>query len=176
MAIPVTLEDARHQLQMAADDTARDDEITGFIADAAAWVEDYTGHVLEPRDVTEQFSSFDQIAFRAWPIAAAAVPIVTYASGNVAATQVTAVRPVVTSRPVRIVPWIGERWPRLTPDSITVTIRAGYAPGDVVPRNIRRAMLVLIAAYDGDREGGELFQKAEATARRLCGSLRLRGL
>lgn len=176
MAVPVTLEDARRQLRLAPDDTSQDDELQGFIADAEAWVESYTGHVLIARDVTETFAAFDQIAFRAWPIAASAVPIVTYAAGSVAAGQVTDVRPQVTRRPVKVIPWIGSSWPRVSPDSVTVTIRAGYGVDDRVPGELRRAMLVLIAAYDADREGGELFQKAEATARRLCRDLRIGGL
>jgi hypothetical protein len=55
-------------------------------------------------------------------------------------------------------------------------MRAGYEAGDAVPGNFRRAMLMLISAYDSDREGGEVFQKAEASARRLCGRLRARSL
>jgi hypothetical protein len=37
-------------------------------------------------------------------------------------------------------------------------------------------MLVLITAYDDDREGGDVFQQAEATARRLCRDYRFRAL
>lgn len=176
MAVPVSLEDARRQLRLASDDTSQDDELTTFIADAAAWVEGYTGHVLVARDVTETFAGFDEVAFRAWPIASDAVPVLTYAAGASVAVPITAVRARIARRPVRVVPWIGSSWPRVTPDSVTVTIRAGYEDGATVPGEIRRAMLILIAAYDADREGGELFQKAEATARRICRDLRIGGL
>ena len=58
----------------------------------------------------------------------------------------------------------------------TVTVRAGYESPDDVPRDLRRAMLVLIGAYDADREGGDILAKAEASARRLCDRHRLRRL
>ena len=74
-------------------------------------------------------------------------------------------------------PAIGSRWPSVAAGTpVTVTYRAGYENGDEVPRNIRRAMLLLIGAYDEDHEGGDIFTKAEAAARRLCGSLRARRL
>jgi hypothetical protein len=58
----------------------------------------------------------------------------------------------------------------------TVTIRVGYESADEVPRDLRRAMLLLIAAYDADREGGDVFAKAEDAARRLCRRYRLHRL
>jgi hypothetical protein len=45
-----------------------------------------------------------------------------------------------------------------------------------VPGNFRRAMLVLIAAYDADREGGDILAKADVAATRMCRGFRFRGL
>ncbi len=176
MAIPVSPVDARRQLRMEIDDDSRDDDIAGWIDDAAGWVENYTGHVLVARDVTETFYGFGAIRPRAWPIASNAAVSVSY-PGTPDPIVVAGARVEISSRPARIMPAIGARWPSVAAGTpVTVTYRAGYEDGDEVPRNIRRAMLLLISAYDEDREGGDIFAKAEAAARRLCGSLRVRRL
>ena len=176
MAVPVSLEDAKRQLRQGGEalDAERLAEVTGFITDAAAWVEGYTGQLLVAADVEEQFRVPGRaLLLRSWPIKAAAVPA--FASDG--PTTIAGARLDVTSRPARIVPARGTCWPLTSADQVlTVTIRAGYEPSDTVPGNIRRAMLVLISAYDQDREGGDVFQAAEATARRLCTDLRLRRL
>jgi uncharacterized phiE125 gp8 family phage protein len=178
MAIPVTLADARLQLKMEPDDTSRDTELQGFIADAAAWVESYTGHILVAREVTETFPGFGRLALRAWPIKADAVVALSYTAGLIGPVIVTGARLAAGSaRPARVHPAFGTVWPHtgLT-GTVSVTVRAGYEPGDPVPGNFRRAMLVLIGACDEDREGGDLFAKAEAAAKSLCRGFRARGL
>lgn len=176
MPVPVSLEDAKRQLRVELDDDERDDEIRGFIADAVAWIENYTGHILEARDVTAEFGSFYDISFREWPIAAGAVPTVTYPSAD-GTVSVNDVRAIVHRRPVRVLPWNGTRWPSVAADTgAAATIRAGYEDGDRVPGVFRRVMLMLIAAYDDDREGGAAFQKAEETAHALCRGLRPRSV
>jgi len=170
----VSLRDAKAQLQREQDNTDDDAEITDFIADASAWVEGYTGHVLTARNVTERFRVPPRaIELQAWPIAPDAV--LTVEDG--ALVPVADVRLDITRRPARIFCDRGMAWPlRRTDEYLTVTVRAGYESPNDVPREIRRAMLVLISGYDNDREGGEIFAKAEASARRICGRLRLRRL
>ncbi len=175
MAIPVTLEDARRQIRLEADDVSRDDDLIGWIADAAAWVEDYTGQILTEREVTEHVSGFRPVELRAWPIAADAIPGVAYIGAGGAPIAIPGARLDITRRPARVFPGTGLFWPfRNSEQAFTVTITAGYPDAASVPGNIRRAMLLLIGAYDADREGGEIFAKAEEAARRLCGRLRLR--
>ena len=175
MAIPVTLEDARRQIRLEVDDDSRDDDLTGWIADAAAWVENYTGQILAEREVTEHVSGFKPVELRAWPIAADAIPGVAYIGTGGAPIAIPGARLDITRRPARVFPGTGLFWPfRNSEQAFTVTITAGYPDAASVPGNIRRAMLLLIGAYDADREGGEIFAKAEASARLLCGSLRLR--
>jgi hypothetical protein len=84
MTLPVSLADARSQLRLEEDDQSRDADLVGYIADAAAWVENYTGHILVARDVTEQFRGFEAVDLRAWPIKPAAVAGIAYldASGS----------------------------------------------------------------------------------------------
>lgn len=172
----VSLEDARRQLRLGSD-TSRDQELQDWITDAQGWIEDYTGHTLSLRDVSQTFTGFDTMALRAWPVAASAVPVVTYTDQAGQAITVPAARIDASRRPVRAVPKIGTRWPSVAAGTtVTVTVAAGYASADDVPRNFRRAALLLIGAYDADREGGEIMQAAEQTARRLCGGKRARSL
>lgn len=173
MAIPVTIADARRQVKLEADDDSRDAELNGFIADAAAWVESYTGLILVARDV-------DNVArvppnfleLKGWPIKADAT-----VTATVDGMPLTGARLDVSRRPARLLPAIGTTWPMSRTDQILmITVRAGYEPGDVVPGNIRRAMLVLIGAYDADYEGGGIFAKAEAAAKSLCRYFRVNRL
>ncbi len=165
MAIPVTLDDAKRQLKV--DDAEQDVEIKGFIADAAAWVERYTGHILIARDVIERFDGFGRLHLRAWPIKPDASIGIGYTRAAGTATNLYGARIASHDRPALIIPAAGACWPALA-TGVTVSVRAGYEDADEVPGNFRRAMLVLIGAYDADREGGEILQTAEATARRLC--------
>ncbi len=174
MAIPVTLEDAKRQLRMVLADTTRDDEIRGFISDAAAWVESYTGHLFVAGDVTETFRGCGPATLRAWPIKGDAVAVVAGAINGVVATATTQLD--ISRGRARVSPGVGG-WPFLPSGAaFTVTVRAGYEDGEQVPGKLRRAMLILIAAYDADREGGDLLAKAEDSARRQCSSYRVRRL
>lgn len=167
MALPVTLAQAKAQLRVDGDE--QDVEIDRFIRDAAAWVETHTGHILEARDVTESFVGFKPVSLRAWPIFDAAVPGVAYVDAGGAAVAVLGARLDLRRRPARVLPAAGAFWNFTNADQpFSVTVRAGYENPDDVPGNVRRAMLLLIGAYDADREGGDVFVKAEAAARRLC--------
>lgn len=175
MPIPVSIEDARRQVQLDEGDTSQDADLNDFIADAAAWVERYTGHILVAREVTERFSSFDRLSLRAWPIKPDTVVGIGYTPATGAVTNLYGARLASSDRPAVVVPAAGARWPACG-SAVTVLVRAGYEDTDEVPRGMRRAMLVLISAYDSDREGGDIFAKAEASARRLCGDYRLHKL
>lgn len=177
MAIPVSLKDAARHLRYEDGEElspGRQTEIEDFITDAATWVERYTGHILVEREIVEPFYGPAPARLRAWPIKQGATATIGYTDDD--GSEVTLLpRPIdILSRPARfnpprgVPPFAGPARP------YTVTVTAGYAEGDKVPGNFRRAMLVLIAAYDADREGGDLFKKAEATARSLCADYRLR--
>ena len=177
MAIPVSLEDAARHLRYEDGEElppGREADIMGFITDAAAWVERYTGHILVEREVVEPFYGLATAQLRAWPIKADATATIGYTADDGSAAMVPALgldraaRPARFAPPRGIVPFVGRARP------YTVTVTAGYGDDDAVPGNFRRAMLVLIAAYDADREGGDRFKKAEAAARSLCSDFRRR--
>ncbi|TCP91885.1 hypothetical protein C8J42_103577 [Sphingomonas sp. PP-CE-1A-559] len=174
MAIPVSIEDARRQVRLDEDDDSQDADLNVSIVDAAAWVERYTGHILVARDVVEVFRVPPRaVELRAWPVKPDAVPMVTYDD----TVAVPGVRLDRTGRPARVLAAQGSCWPLTRTDQLLrVAIRAGYEPGDIVPGNFRRAMLILISAYESDREGGDIFQKAETAAKSLCRDFRARNL
>ena len=75
--------------------------------------------------------------------------------------------------PARVLPPSGPFYSFLGSEQLfTVTIRAGYEPSDTFPQDLCSATLILLTAFDQDRAGGDLFQKAEATARMICADLR----
>ncbi|NVD43481.1 phage head-tail connector protein [Qipengyuania atrilutea] len=165
MALPVSLDDAKRQLKFT--DASQDELVADYILDAASWVEEYTGHLLEPREITERFASFTRLRLSGWPIVGGPVAVKTLTSTG--ETVVDGAWLYAVSRPGSVLPASGTHWPRLLDgEMVEVSYTAGYADPADVPRNFRRAMLLLITAYETDREGGEVFQKAEATAKRLC--------
>lgn len=176
MPIPVTIADARRQLRLEVDDESRDDDLTAYIADAAAWVETITGHILVGRDVKMMFPGQSHAILSAWPIKPDSIPMISF-DGDDGEPVAFDARLEVYGRPARVVPLAGFPWPFTSADQrFAVTIRAGYEAGDVVPGDLKRAMLILITAYDEDREGGALFQTAVESARMLCEPFRVIGL
>lgn len=177
MAFPVSLEEARRQIKLEADDQSQDGDLTIFLADAVSWVEQYTGHLLSAREVTETFLGFGPVELRAWPIKPDAVPGVAYIDASGAPVAITGARLDLSRSRARVMPGDGRFWPFHDAEQVfTVTIQAGYAEDEAIPGNMRRAILMLVGAFDADREGGEVFTRAEAAARKLCGSYRNRRL
>lgn len=119
--------------------------------------------------MTESIGGSGLLELRAWPIKPTAVAEVTYADAAGLPVSLPAVRLDVSRRPARLYPAYGTGWPyAATRQGITVKIRAGYEAEDEIPGSMRRAILMLVGAYDLDREGGDVAAKAEAAATRLC--------
>lgn len=163
MIEPITVEEARAHLRI--DGTDEDTAIAGYIRDARDWVEVYTGHILVRREVTETFSDLRRVRLRAWPIAADAVPVVIAARQPVVGAGLA-----VGNRPVQLVPATGAIFPQIVPSigAVSVRVVAGYADATEIPGIFMRAMLLLIGGYYADREGGDVFVKAEEAAKSLC--------
>ncbi|MGB7407160.1 MAG: head-tail connector protein [Pontixanthobacter sp.] len=176
MALPVSLDEAKAQLRILDDE--QDIEIEGFIRDAASWVEDYTGHILEPRAATEQFDQRGPVHLKAWPIADGQPVLVDHEAPDGTVTSIAGAKIRTERRPAFVFGSNGTLWPfpANAGTRFSVTVEAGYDDPQDVPRNLRRAMLVLIGGYDADREGGEVFQAAEKTAMSLCRHFKYRKL
>ncbi len=166
----ITLDEAKRQLRLTPSNTSQDEEIKGFLADAQSWVTGYTGFLFSPQTVTESFRvPGRRIALRSWPIQPGAVVAVSYPAPNGSAAAIQDISTEIVRGRLSLSPLAGRCWPLHDPSqTLTVTVEAGLPAGVAVPGEIRRAVLMLIGAYDDDREGGETIAKAEATARRLC--------
>lgn len=169
---PITEDAARAQLRLGDADAPL---LGGNITAAREWVENYTGHLLAEREVTEAVTLGDNVTLRAWPIASDAVPTVGYLDDSGAVVAIPA-RIDARARPARLLP-VGTRWPAVPCGArITVTVTAGYRSTADVPASFQQAMLVLVTAYHEDREGGDMTERAEAAARGLCRWARWRRL
>jgi uncharacterized phiE125 gp8 family phage protein len=169
MPEPLTLDEAKKQLRVDSD--GDDSFIEEKIIAAREWVEDYTGLVLTRREVTESLSGLlARTALRAWPVAADQ-PITIAYRDQVGAEQVIADAVIrAATRPALIFPAAGSRWPLGWPATgvVDATFTAGFASAAEIPQGLKQAMLVMLTAFYEDREGGDVFAKAEETAKSLC--------
>jgi uncharacterized phiE125 gp8 family phage protein len=167
---PVTL--AQAKLNARVESTREDGLIAGWIITGRRWVENYTGHILVARDVTEQFTGFSRLQLHAWPIATDAVPTVSYSDAAGSSVTVAAIGASLLRRPAWVVPAAGSRWPSIGyRTSVTVKIRAGYASPADVPAEFKSAILLIVKGLYDDRR---LTPEIEASARLLCNEARRR--
>jgi len=150
MVEPVTLEEIAQHLRIVADD--EDAMVIAMGIAAREWVENYTGLTLARREVTEVFSSFEQLrTLSAWPIAADASPVVRYAASSGAALTIDGATVVSFLRPCPISPAAGTRWP-LGAGPVAVTILAGPDAHEDVPASLKAAILLIVGNLYAHRE------------------------
>lgn len=157
---PVPLETAKLHLGVTFD--TDDDLITDFMAAAVDLIEGQTGLVLSQRTVIESASGFEgAIRLRAWPVASVDRIVYHDLLGVPGTLDPTFYRVANAARPARVVP-IGF-WPRCHAGhgSVLVTMTAGFASEDQVPRTISQAVLMLTAEFYANREVGALSKEAE---------------
>lgn len=159
-------------LRIDGDD--EDPTLLDLRAAAIEWVESWTGHLLTRRTTVEGFDGFARIALDAWPIVS--VDSVGYLDSAGVATTVdpAAYRLVAVARPARVVLNVGRAWPvaQRGDDMVTVTVTAGYATADAVPRQLRQAAMMIVAGLYENREVGGLSADVERAATSLCRSYR----
>lgn len=173
MAEPVSLATAKAHLRVL--DNNEDTPITGYIKAAREWVENYTGHVLVQREITEQrdqFGSFIELHRR--PVLDTPEVEIAYVDTD-GTEQAYADAVFQSSRfPARIYPALDGSWPSLWEHGgVTVTYTAGYEAGEE-PQQLLEAMLVLIAGMHANR--GTLPTETTKAAESLCDPYRAPGL
>ena len=148
----LTVTEAKKYLRYDAADTSQDDPL-GIIVDAAQrWIENYTGHILVQRTVTQTFNAFPTAAplyfdLRYKPYVADSLAISYLATGLVAATfeDFTIHAHEGTQRVIPDTEWPGAF------QAVTLSYTAGYADIDAVPDDLIHALCIYAAATDQER-------------------------
>lgn len=150
---PITLSEAKRQLDIADDDTAHDDQISDLIVMARELIEADTGHIVgtrtfqETRDCWPWFSD-GYIELLRRPVAS--ITSIQYV--DVAGASQTWASSNYVFDGNRVTPAIflayGKSWPsiRSQENAITITYVAGYAKRGLVPQLLKQAVVLQVVA------------------------------
>jgi uncharacterized phiE125 gp8 family phage protein len=167
MSVDLTLAKAHCRVTHSAEDTL----ITQYMASAKAWVERYTGLLVEETEVTDSFLEFgDYLQLTRGPFVALVEIAYTDTSGD---PQVVADARVQDGK---IYPPL-TGWPSIeTYSMITVTYDAGYGGYNPVPEELTAAQLLLIGHWYNHREAvviGDAANEVPFAVEALAGPFRL---
>lgn len=172
MAEPLTLSEAKAHLRKLTDD--EDTLITSYIVAAREWVENYTGHILVSRTITETFSAFgDYLSLRYRPVTALGDIDYFDADGDATVYEGGVLR--THAYPAKVYPPTGTTFPTIGTDTgITVEYTAGYDSGDV-PTVFKQAMRLLIGHWYERRAGvsADTLEEVPLAVKSLCGPFRV---
>lgn len=162
---PVSLATAKAQCRVL--DDSEDNLIAAYIVAAREWVENYTGHILVRREISQSFNGFSpyfELFHR--PI----VDVTGIAYADTAGTdQVLDGFAQTTGRyPFRVYP--DEQPSVRSNSSVVVTYVAGYAEGEQ-PQSLIQAMLLLIGHWFANRQGvvvGDTATEVPLAVHSLC--------
>lgn len=173
MAEPLTLTEAKAQCRVTT--TAEDTLITSYIVAAREWVENYTGHILVSRTITETFSAFgDYLTLRYRPVTALGDIDYTDADGEAAVYEAGILR--THAYPAKVYPPYGTTFPTIQTDTgISVEYTAGYANAADVPQAFKQAMYLLIGHWYATRGGvsADSMEEVPLAVKSLCGPFRV---
>ena len=146
-AEPVSLATAKAHLRIT--DDSEDTLIGHYIRAAREWIENYTGHILVRRPVTQMFDRFSPyLELHKRPVAS--VEEIAYTDTDGIAQTVADYAQTTGRYPFRLYP---DELPSIqTYSTITVTFTAGYAEGEE-PQALVQAMLLLIGHWFTTRAG-----------------------
>lgn len=142
---PVTLDQAKQQVEVLLADHTYDALLTDYIAAAREYVENRSGHILIERDLVEYRACFGEWIETKRPITDVLTVGYSDADGNPATVDSYVVAP-----PNRIYP--DGSWPTVQAgSSIRLEYTAGYPAGDE-PRALLQAIKMLVAHWFSQRE------------------------
>lgn len=171
MAEPLTATEAKAHLRVTT--TAEDTLITSYIVAAREWVENWTGHVLVSRAITETFGEWgDYLTLRYRPVTALGDITYTASDGEDTAYEDGILRTFTypaTVYPASSFPVLG------TGGGISVEYTAGYASAADVPQAFKQAMLLLIGHWHTTRAGAasDKMEEVPLAVKSLCGPFRV---
>lgn len=151
----LTVNQVKAYLRYDSVDTSQDSTLTLILAAAQRWVENYTGHILVEREVTESPVAFPtaptgQTAYhdlRYKPAQADTLDIA-YLDADLEAQTFTAFTAYLASGTYRIVADVS--WPE-DASGVAITYMAGYAEVADIPEDLIHAMLLYAGMSDQDR-------------------------
>ena len=154
MAEPLTTAELKAHLRVTSDH--EDDLIASYGAEAREWVEEYTGHILDQREVTDTFSAWgDYLTLRYRPITVDdPTPTLTVTYNDAEGDETEYAARVIRDQkyPWRIVPPYGDEFPTLGDNgSISVVYTAGYATAADVPEVFKTAIKLLVSGLHENR-------------------------
>jgi uncharacterized phiE125 gp8 family phage protein len=173
MAEPLTTAELKAHLRKTTTD--EDSLIAAYGIAAREWVENYTGHILNQRAVTDSFGEWgDYLTLYHQPITVGdPTPTLTVEytddEGDFIEYEARVVRDF--KYPWTIHPPYGFSFPSLGgPASITVTYTAGYANAAAVPETFKQAIRLLVTSMYTNR--GTLDAETERAVRFMLRSYR----
>lgn len=171
---PVTLDEAKKQLELATSDTNHDDHITRLIEQAREQWESDTQEYLLSQTWELKFPVFNEFQFPHRPVSSI-TSVTYYDSGNSSQTLSTNVYELDTARSQlrlkyqQLFPATAARW-----DAVTVTYVLGNnTVASTVPSLPKQAMLLLIGYYF-DSNRGENDRKYDLQAYEMLVARKLR--
>lgn len=181
---PLTLAEAKKQVELATQDTAHDEHLLRLITAAREYAEEFTGRAI----VTQTWDLF----LDAWPVRdiyktvwlpkpplQSVTFVKYYDSDGVQQTWQSSNYAVRTSRePGGVSLAYGVQWPssRYQPDAINVRYVAGYGSRTAVPQSLKAAMLLLVGHWFQFREeavSGTIMTEVPYAAHALLGQFRV---
>lgn len=146
-------------------DTSEDSIIGAYRAAAIQWVENYTGHILSQREVTDTFAEWGEaLTLRHQPITVGEpTPALTVTYNDLEGDEIEYEGVIRDQRyPWKIVPPYGDEFPTLGDNgAISVVYTAGYDSGEV-PDALNQAVLLLVGHWYSGRSAVQDGQLAEA--------------
>lgn len=152
---PVSVADAKKQLEIPSSDTAHDDQLTDVIVAAREQVERDTQYAC----ISQTF----ELVMDCFPTDGSAIPLpvrpvtslssIAYQDGASSETLATSVADLDRQKR-RIVLQYDQEWPSIEEqsDAVVITFVAGYASQANVPRLLRQAILLQVGKWFEDRD------------------------
>lgn len=152
---PVSVADAKKQLEIPSSDTSHDDHLTDAIVAAREQVERDTQYACISQTfelVLDEFPS-DDSAIRLPVRPVTSLSSITYQDGASSETLATSVADLDRQKR-RIVLQYNQEWPSIEQqsDAVVITFVAGYASQANVPRLLRQAILLQVGKWFEDRD------------------------
>lgn len=173
MAEPLTTAELKAHLRKTTTD--EDSLIASYGVAAREWCEDYTGHVLVQRQVTDTFASWgDALTLRHQPITVGdPTPTLVVSYNDLEGDETTYAARVIRDQryPWIIVPPYGDAFPTLGDNgAISVVYTAGYANAAAVPEKFKWGIKLLVASMHFNR--GTIDEETKEAVRFILRSYR----